>query len=373
MPRRLFALLHLLFELLSARRDARIRFLLAQVSILKRKLGGNRVLLRPEDRAELLRIGCQLDHEVKQFLGIVTLGTYRRCVRQQRNGQPAKRVGRPRIPSTLRRLIVRLSKENIAWGYRRIRGELAKLHLSISHASIRRILAEKGIFPPPRMRADLHLETPWRKFLRLHMNTLVACDFLTKTIITPLGGRVAYVLFFIHLSTRRVFICPPTYQPNARWITGQTQNALAEFKSHRLKTRFLLRDHDGKFTPAFDRFLEKSGVEVIKTPIGAPNANAYAEAWVGSFKRECLNYFLCFGLRHLQHIAREYVTFYNRYRPHQGIGNQPLPTGPPSTRARRQRPTSRISGAHATAAADRPIRCQRFLGGLLKHYYQPAA
>jgi putative transposase len=113
---RFWALSCLLLEYFSDRRDARVRFLKTQVAILRRKMGGNRVILSPEDRAELLRIGSELHHDVKDLLGLVTPQTYGRWVRHQAMGRCARRVGRPRLRAALRRLIIRLSKENIGWG-----------------------------------------------------------------------------------------------------------------------------------------------------------------------------------------------------------------------------------------------------------------
>ncbi len=79
--------------------------------------------------------------------------------------------------------------------------------------------------PPNNGRRSLAIETPWRKFLRLHMYTLVACDFFTKDVITSFGTRTAYCLFFIHPQSRKVFMCPATYHPNRQWMMQQARNA----------------------------------------------------------------------------------------------------------------------------------------------------
>ncbi len=117
MQRWLSALVHLLFESFQARRDARIRILLAQVEMLRRKLDRNRVILSPEDRAYLLRIGSELGHDVNDVLGIVTHQTCRRCVRERQGGREPRRVGRPRVSTVRRRLILWFARENIGWGY----------------------------------------------------------------------------------------------------------------------------------------------------------------------------------------------------------------------------------------------------------------
>ena len=117
MLRWFYVALHLLVEAGAARRDARVRFLKAQVEILRRKLGGNRVIPSPEDRARLLAIGLELDHDV---IGIVTPRTNCRWIMELREGRRPKRVGRPKIVRNMRDVVIRLAKENAGWGYRRI-------------------------------------------------------------------------------------------------------------------------------------------------------------------------------------------------------------------------------------------------------------
>jgi len=361
MIRRFWTLACLLFEYVSVRRDARVRFLKAQLTILRHRLPGNRIILRPEDRAELLRIGSELDHDVKDLLGVASPQTYHRWMRLVSAGRPPRSVGRPRLHTTIRELILRLSKENLQWGFRRIAGELAKLHLRVGRSTIRRILLEKGLVPPPTRRSGLPFETPWRKFLRLHMNTLVACDFFVKKVISPLGVRLAYGLFFIHLGSRKVFLCPVTYHPDERWVRQQARNVQVWLQDQGIEARFLLRDRDTKFTASFDELFRGVGTRIVTTPVPAPNANSFAETWVGNLKRECLDYFICFSLGHLDHIASSFTVFYNQHRPHQGLGNKTLPTA------------SEGHDPPIVAGEVGRVRCQRFLGGLLRHYYREAA
>ena len=131
-----------------------------------------------------------------------------------------------------------------------------------------------------------------------------------------------------------------------------------------LGARFLIHDRDTKFSAAFRRLFKSEGIRCLRTPLLAPDANAFAEAWIGGLRRESLDYFLCFGLDHLNHICQSHVRFHNQYRPHQGIGNRTVP-------------------AAATGSPDPPpfdpvpdvgtIHCQPFLGGLLRHYYRDVA
>jgi putative transposase len=363
MLRWIYVAMHLLAEANAARRDARIRFLKAQVEILRRKLGGNRVIPSPDDRARLLALGQELDHNVADVIGIVTPQTYCRWVEELREGRKAKRVGRPKVARNLREIVVRLARQNDGWGYRRIVGELRKLRLRLGRSSVRRILKEEGLTPSPTRRGRAE-ETVWRKFIRLHVNTLVACDFFTKSLITPLGVRLAYCLAFIHVGTRKVFLSPPTYCPNDKWIQQQGRNALMWLDEQRLGARFLLHDRDSKFSTAFRELFRSAGTRPLRTPVLAPDANSFIEAWIGAFKRETLNYFLCFSLGHLNHIGQTFVDYFNHLRPHQGLGNLTIPAaaaGPPQ------------EVEFDPAASIGSIRCRHFLGGLLRHYYRAAA
>ena len=188
-PRWLMALLVLFQEVWSARRDAHIRFLKLQVQVLQSRLPGNRVILNPVERKQLMKVGAETGHAIEDTLGIVSIKTYRRWLREEQEGyQPAK-VGRPRMSRRLRELIVRLARENAGWGARRIVGELRKLAKKTSRSSVRRVLVAEKILPDPDRHAPKGVETPWRKFLKMHMNVMVACDFFCKTVWTPLGKR----------------------------------------------------------------------------------------------------------------------------------------------------------------------------------------
>ncbi len=301
---------------------------------------------------------------------------------EQREGHKAGRVGWRTVARNVRELVVRLARENVGWGYRRILGELMKLRVCVARTTIRRIYREEGLTPSPNRRGRAE-ETAWRRFIRLHMNTLVACDFFTKSVITPIGVRLAYCLAFIHLGTRKVFLSPCTYHPHEQWVQQQARNAMMWLDEQQLRAEFILHDRDTKFTFRFDQMFRSAGVQRIRSPRMVPEANSFAESWIGSFKRECLNHFMCFSLGHFNHIKCEYAHFHNTHRPHQGLGNRTVPvaaTGPPAQSLDSIRPPDKVAGPRVSSsfsnAADalepNDIRCHRFLGGLLRHYYRAA-
>jgi len=354
------ALLVLLQEAWSARRDAQIRFLKLQLEMARSRLLGNRVIPDPVERKQLMKIGAELDHAVEHTLGIVCIKTYRRWLREERDGRKPGKVGRPRtMMKSLRDLIIRLARENDGWGVRRILGELKKLALKSSRSSVRRVLVEENILPDPDRHAPKGIQTPWRKFIAIHVNVMVACDFFAKTIWTPLGRKTAYVLSFIHLGSRKVFLSPSTYHPTDEWMQQQARNASMWAEEEGVDLRFLIHDRDSKFSEAFDMHFDRDDGGIVRTPPGAPIANCFIESWIGSLKRECLNHFFCFGLRQLDHIVQTYGLYHNEFRPHQGLGNEPPVRGTPSL--------------DAAAGKARSIYRRSWLGGLLAHYYRRAA
>jgi putative transposase len=134
------AVLFILFETLSGRRDDRVRFLKAQVEILRKKIPGNRVVVDPGDRKKLLELGAAVGHEVEDILVLVHPKTYRHWLLEKKRGKLPKKVGRPRMDQAVREAILKLARENAFWGTKRIVGELKKLKIIISRLSVRRVL-----------------------------------------------------------------------------------------------------------------------------------------------------------------------------------------------------------------------------------------
>ncbi len=359
----LFPLFCLLLEGLSARRDPRSRFLNAENRMLRARVPGGRVIPTPQERAQLLSIGAEFGHRIDHLITIVQAKTYRRWIREQTAGRPVGQVGRPRkISQEIRELIVRFAKENARWGYRRIVGELLKLHVFVGKTTVERILRERGISPEPdgQKVAD-RKDSTWETFLRLHLNTMVACDFFCKEIRTFWGRHTAYYLFFIHLRSRKVWVSPATYHPNDAWVRQQARNMLMWLDDHDVEFTHLIRDRDAKFSAGFDAIIESADARIVKTPVRAPNANAFSESWISRLRAECLNQFLCFSMKHLDFIVQTFARFHKERRPHQSKGNRVLTfTGDsPSPPDLTHEPLGRI-------------RCQQELGGLLKHYARAA-
>ncbi|XHR31041.1 MAG: integrase core domain-containing protein [Chthoniobacteraceae bacterium] len=197
----------------------------------------------------------------------------------------------------------------------------------------------------------------WDLFIKRHMDTLWACDFFTKDVWT-IGGKVTfYVLFFIHVGTRRVKISGMTVQPKAAWVEQQARNLTMELAERGEKATYLLKDGDTKFTEKFDEVFRGEGIKVKRLPFRSPNLNAFAERFVQSIEQECLDQFVVFGERHLEYLVREYEDYYNTVRPHQGLENKPIS----------------IVSMRSPEPDFAEIECDSRLGGLLRHYRRRAA
>jgi putative transposase len=159
------------------------------------------------------------------------------------------------------------------WGCVRIQGELRKLGIGVGASTVRRILRRAGLGPAPRRTGPT-----WTEFLRAQGRGVVACDFFT---LETVWLRTLYVLFFIELSTRRVHVAGSTSRPDSAWVTQQARNL--EITGRLEDRHILLRDRDAKFSGGFDEVLRTEGLAVVKTPIRAPKANAFAERWVAPF------------------------------------------------------------------------------------------
>jgi transposase InsO family protein len=225
-----------------------------------------------------------------------------------------KRLGRPRLPEELKALILRLARENTRWGYRRIAGELRKLGWRCSHGTVRLILQQAGLGPAPQ-----RSRITWREFVCQHGRQLLATDFFTVE--TAWLERL-HVLFFLEIGSRRVHYAGCTRHPSTAWVVQQARNLTWKLQDEGQELKFLLRDRDAKFPAAFDAVFRSEGLQIIRLPYRAPRANAFAERWVGTVRREALDHLLILGRRHLDHVLREYVDHYQRARPHQGLGQR---------------------------------------------------
>jgi putative transposase len=331
-------------------KDVEILILRHQVAVLQRQVKVPR--LSRADRAVLAALARVLPgghlRQLRLIISPRTMLRWHADLIRRRWAYPRRTPGRPRTPPAVRTLVLEMARDNPGWGYRRIHGELTGLGYTLAPSTVWRILKGAGVDPAPQRSGQT-----WRQFLAGQAATILAADFFPVD--TVLLRRL-YVLFFIEHGTRRVHLAGITARPTGAWATQQARNLLMNLEGHAASFKFLIRDRDAKFTAPFDDVFTAIGVRIIRSPIRAPRANAIADRWIASVRRECLDRMLITGERHLRLVLGEYADHYNSHRPH---------------RALRQNPPARRPHGPAEVTGVRVLRRDR-LGGLIHEYTQAA-
>ena len=335
-----------------------ISYLREENRILREKLGQKRILLNDAQKRRLATAAARLPRNLLRQVGTLfspdTLLKWHRWLVARKYGGSGKR--RPGPPATkrnlIRDLVLRMADENPSWGYGRIYGELRSLGYDVHWQTVRRVMKDHGLLDDP----DPEHKTSWKTFLASHWESIAACDFFTVEAWTKSGLTRFLVFFVIDLATRRVEIAGIHHTPCETQML-QWARSLTDAQDGFLKDkRLLIHDRDLLFTKKFTQTLKTAGVRCLKMPKRSPNLNAYAESFVRTIKRECLNMMILFGERHVRHVVGEYVEHYNLERPHKGLDYH--------------RP---VEPEDSPICRDGPVHCRERLGGLLKTYFRDVA
>ena len=346
---RFYRLIRVVIELLVLRgrtdrsKDAEILVLRHQLAVLHRQVPRPR--FERTDRALLTALSRVVGRDRWSSFLVkpdTILAWHRRLVAN--HWTYPHRPGRPSTTAETRRIIIRLARENPTWGYRRIHGELARLGITIAASTVWAILKNAGIDPAPGRNSE-----SWTTFLRAQAAGIVACDFFTVDTVLL---RHYYVLFFIELQSRRVHLAGITTNPTGAWTTQAARNLKMSY-DHTI--RFLIRDGAGQFVAGFDEVFRSDDTTIIHTPPRTPVANAYAERWVGTVRRELCDRTLIWNHQHLEQLLRDYVEHYNTRRPHRSL--------------RQRAPDDRVVVAYRPG---HPIRRHPTCNGLINQYRHAA-
>ena len=263
------------------------------------------------------------------------------------------RGGRPSLPKEIRQLIARMVRENVTWGEERIADELSlKLGIYVSPRTVRKYWPQLPGMGSGRRRTP---SPAWKTFVRNHAQGIVACDFLVAV---TARFRILFVFVALEIGSRRILHCNVTAHPTAEWTLQQLRDAIPSDHPY----QFLIHDRDTIFSSELDAEVKSTfGLRVLRTPVRAPQANAYCERLMGTVRRECLDFMIPLHERQLRGTLRSWVTHYNKGRPHSSLGpGTPEPT-----------PTRRLSQLHPRHRLPRDCRItvEDILGGL-HHEYQ---
>ncbi len=313
--------------------EAEILVLRQQIIVLRRGRPG-RVPLLAVDRMVLGWV-CQLFPKTREALAIVRPDTvvrwHRAGFRRYWRWKSRAGWGRPGVPAEIRQLIGEMSVANPLWGAPRIHGELVKLGIEIGQTSVAKYMARRR--GPPSQ--------GWKTFLRNHADGIAAMDLFVVPTVT---FRLLYGLLIMDHGRRQILWLGVTAHPTAEWIANQLTAACGWEQV----PRYLIRDRDACYGSIFIRRVRSLGIRDHPTSARSPWQNGYSERLIGSIRRECLDYIVVTGERHLRHILACYIDYYNAMRTHLSL--------------RKDTPNGRAILRHG------PIEVRPVLGGLHHQY-----
>ncbi len=362
LPLQLQFLVAMIAYAINERMARKMEYMVEENRVLKEALtaatGKERITFTAEQRRRLAVKGKALTPEERRTCCQIVkpetiLAWFRDLAASKYDGSKNRKPGRPRKPEEIRELVLRMANENPGWGYTKIRDAIRGLKITIGRTTVSDILSAAGMVPAP----ERGRTRTWKKFIKIHLDTLYACDFFS---VEALGvfGTVRYMIFFvIEVKTRAVEIAGIRIDPNGEWMKQLARNLLDPVDGFLRRATHLIHDRDPLFCDGFVGILESKGIDSVKIPASSPNCNPHAERFVRTIRNECLDHFVLFGERHLRLVIKEFVAHYLAERFHQGIGGQLI------------RPSVAPTNDNGASGA---VECRSRLGGLLNFYHRVA-
>ena len=357
-------LIAMIAHAINERMARKIEYLQAEIQVLTEalaaKTGSRRITFTAEQRRRLAVKGKKLTPgERRACCQIVKpetiLAWFRALAARKYDGSKNRKPGRPPKPSEIRNLVIRMATDNPGWGYTKIRDALRNgLKIEIGRTTVATILQEAGVVPAPERRKS----RTWKQFLKMHWDTLYACDFFSVETLSAFGTIRYMVLFVMELKTRAVELAGIAINPGGEWTKQVARNLVDRTDGFMRRATHLIHDRDPVFASGFTEVLKLAGIKCIRIPPQSPNCNPHAERFVRTIRDECLDQLVLFGERHLRLVVKEFVDHYLTERFHQGLDG-------------------RLVRADAACANDNAdggvVTCRSRLGGLLNFYRREAA
>ncbi len=288
-------------------------FIMKQNQILIRTLRKSQVVQSTTNQDRIFVASLMLlDKKLSSFLVLVkpktVLKVWKKIQMSRYTNKIVHRQGRPHLKKETKTLILEMKKANWTWGYRRITGELKKLHIEASFSSVRRVL-EKG-----RKDGMIQSAGSWKDFIHQHSSSLFCCDFLT---VETLFNKRLYVFFIMKLANRKIVQYGVSSRPEMMFVRNQLTGFMYDKEDEKT---YLVHDNSGEL-----KWMdyESVGIKGVAITPYSPNMNACAERFVKSIRNECLDHFIVVNKNHLRNLVKAYINFYNRQRPHQARDNIP--------------------------------------------------
>ena len=223
----------------------------------------------------------------------------------------SRRLGRPKMSPEIRDLIRRMSLANPLWGAPRIHGELLKLGIEVSQATVGRYLPWRPKVPSPT----------WRSFLHNHLTDIAAIDMF---VVATATFRLLYALIVLGHDRRRIIHFEVTQNPTQVWLSRQITEAFPWDTA----PRYLLRDRDASYGPAFRDRVRVMGIKEVVTAPRSPWQNPYVERLIGSIRRECLDHVIILNEHHLRGVLSKYFHYHHTTRTHLSLNKDCPETRP---------------------------------------------
>ena len=297
--------------------------------ILEEKTGQRQPELSVEQKKRLAYRGRKLNEFLlgqieKTFAPSTILKWYSELIANKYNstGKNQKKRGRKPVIEEIVAEILRLANNNPAWGYERIAGVMKYLGYDVSASTVRNVLDAHGIVPDPERRRRGN----WLQFIETQQYVAAATDFAHVELATPYGLERMHLLFFMDIGSREVRCGGIVHNPDSNWTTQIARNMCDMWDGFLLGKRYLIHDRDPVFNKRFDMIFESIGIEIKKLPPFTPMMNSRMENFIRAIKTECLDKIIFSNEYQLRVAVKEYLEYWNHYRPHAGLnGNMILP------------------------------------------------